>query len=52
MILTRRQIARWVEPKLSKSHAYSNPLYYLALGYAVLAIGLIFGVSALVGFYN
>jgi hypothetical protein len=32
--------------------AYSNPLYYLSVGYSVLAIGLIFAVSALAGFYN
>jgi hypothetical protein len=52
MILTRRRIASWIEPKLSRSHAYSNPLYYLAVGYAVLAFGHIFAVSALAGFYN
>jgi hypothetical protein len=52
MILTRRRIASWIEPKLSKSRVYSNPLYYLAVGYAVLAFGLIFAVSALAGFYN
>ena len=52
MIFWRRVIAKSVETRLWKTHIWANPLYYLAVGYAVAVSGLIYGGSALFGFYK
>jgi len=50
--LLRRRIAEAIRRRGRRSEVLTNPLYYLAVGPAVLLVGLIFAVSALAGYYR